>query len=369
MGEDVKPKVAIFRQSTHGYILGYSFGSQRSEQMYCCIYKLKKLAYPEFSGEIIFMGCMCMLRFTILCALVAGVSAASADDNVSTSRLNLPALSATVTNTVDAAVQKISVDATASLPEAQKDPFQGYNRAIYRFNDAIDRAAVLPTAKFYQRVVPKPINTGISNFFQNLGEPWTAVNQLLQGKPKSSTQTLGRFTLNTLTSLGFADPANSSFNLKVGNEDFGQTMGVWGVKSGPYLMLPLLGPSTLRDATGKILDMVASPTMHIEADQARIALTVTNVVDTRAAFIGAESVVTGDQYPVLRDVYLQRRLFQVFDGMPPARLNPPVDEGFGDEEFENATPTDATPTDATPTEPAQTDQAPVDSPAADVNQP
>lgn len=286
------------------------------------------------------MGYMCMLRFTIFCALVTSVSAVTADDDISSSRINFPILAASVSNTVDATVQKISVDATANLPDAEKDPFQGYNRAIYRFNDAIDRVALLPTAKFYQRVVPTPINTGISNFFQNLGEPWTAINQLLQGKPKASTQTLGRFTLNTLTSLGFADPANSSFNLKAGNEDFGQTLGVWGVKSGPYLMLPLLGPSTLRDATGKILDMAASPTMYVEADEVATALSVSNVVDTRAKFIGAESIVTGDQYPVLRDVYLQRRLFQVFDGEPPARLNPPVEEGFGDEEFDDIPRTD-----------------------------
>ncbi len=277
-----------------------------------------------------------MLRFTIICALVTGASAASADDNISSSRLNLPVFAASVTDRM----QTISVDATANLPEAVKDPFQGYNRQVYRFNDAIDRRILLPTAKFYQRVVPKPINTGISNFFQNITEPWIAVNQLLQGKPKASTKTLGRFTLNTLTSLGFADPANSSFNLKAGDEDFGQTLGVWGIKSGPYLMLPLLGPSTLRDATGKILDMVASPTMYVEADRARIALTTTNVINTRATFIGAESIVTGDQYPVLRDVYLQRRLFQVFDGAPPVHLNPPIEEGFGDEEFDDIPRTD-----------------------------
>ena len=293
---------------------------------------------------------------------------ASADDTASSSRLNLPVLAATVsdsvTDAVSETVQKISVDAIASLPDAEKDPFQGYNRAMYRFNDAIDRHALLPTAKFYQRVVPTLVNTGITNFFQNISEPWTAVNQLLQGKPKASTRTLGRFTLNTLTSLGFADPANSSFKLKAGDEDFGQTLGVWGVKSGPYLMLPLLGPSTLRDATGKILDMSASLTVHVDSDAARIALTGTNLIDKRAKYIGAESVMMGDQYPVLRDVYLQRRLFQVFDGSPPARLNPPIEEGFGDEQFDAAPSTDSAPVD-----PAPVDVAPVEPMPADATQP
>lgn len=304
-----------------------------------------------------------MLRFTIICALVTGASAASADDNISSSRLNLPVFAASVTDRMET----ISVDATANLPEAVKDPFQGYNRQVYRFNDAIDRRILLPTAKFYQRVVPKPINTGISNFFQNITEPWIAVNQLLQGKPKASTKTLGRFTLNTLTSLGFADPANSSFNLKAGDEDFGQTLGVWGIKSGPYLMLPLLGPSTLRDATGKILDMVASPTMYVEADRARIALTTTNVINTRATFIGAESIVTGDQYPVLRDVYLQRRLFQVFDGAPPVHLNPPIEEGFGDEEFDDIPRTDDFEANPLPADAAPGDEDNSNTP--DANQP
>jgi len=274
-----------------------------------------------------------MVRFVVVCALMGGmgtVGIAAADDQVNTgSRFQLPALPK-----VPDRVQQLRIDATANQPDTVKDPFQGFNRQVYRFNDALDRRILLPTAKFYQRAVPKPINTGISNFFQNISEPWTAVNQLLQGKPKASAQSLGRFGINTLTSLGFADPATHSLNLRAGDEDFGQTLGVWGVKSGPYLMLPLFGPSTLRDATAKIVDMAASPSMYVEPDQARIALTVTNVVDTREKFIGAESIVTGDQYPVLRDVYLQRRLFQVFDGAPPARLNPPVEEGFGDEEEE-----------------------------------
>lgn len=267
-----------------------------------------------------------MLRYAIICGFIGAVGAASADDNVNKRVISLPEL--------PERVQQLRIDATAYQPETVKDPFQRFNRQVFRFNDAIDRAVLLPTAKFYQRVVPRPVNTGISNFFQNVGEPWTAVNQLLQGKPKASAQSLSRFTLNTLTSLGFADPANSSFNLKAGNEDFGQTLGVWGVKSGPYLVLPLFGPSTLRDATARVVDMAANPDMHLDDNGLRAGLTVTNVVDTRAAFIGAESLLSGDQYPVLRDVYLQRRLLQVYDGAPPARLNPPVEEGFGDEEFD-----------------------------------
>lgn len=274
-----------------------------------------------------------MLRYAIICGLIGAVGTASADDSVNKRLISLPELPE-----LPERIQQLRVDATAYQPEAVKDPFQRFNRQVFRFNDAIDRTVLLPTAKFYQRVVPRPVNVGISNFFQNVGEPWTAVNQLLQGKPKASAQSLGRFTLNTLTSLGFADPANSSFNLKAGNEDFGQTLGVWGVKSGPFLVLPLFGPSTLRDATARVVDMAASPNVHIDENGLRAGLAITNVVDTRAAFIGAESLLNGDQYPVLRDVYLQRRLLQVYDGVPPARLNPPVEEGFGDEEFGDEQP-------------------------------
>ena len=290
------------------------------------------------------MDYMSMLRFILIFGLATGVSGAFADDHVNSSAqannsapVSHSVFGVSVSPKVAQSVQQLRVDATASLPDEVKDPFEGFNRQIYRFNEVLDRRLLLPTAKLYQRVVPKPINTGITNFFQNISEPWTAVNQLLQGKPKASVQSLGRFTLNTLTSLGFADPANSSFDLKAEDEDFGQTLGVWGVKSGPYLMLPLFGPSTLRDATGKILDTAVSPTVYVDSDKTKIALTGTRVVDLRAALIGVESVVSGDQYPVLRDVYLQRRLFKVFDGAPPARLNPPVDEGFGDEEFDDDT--------------------------------
>lgn len=276
---------------------------------------------------------MSMVRYIVICTLLSGINLAhAADQTAKGTRFSLPELP-----NIPESVQQLRVDATAAQPDAVKDPFQRFNRQVYRFNDAIDRRVLLPTAKFYQRVVPQPINTGISNFFQNISEPWTAVNQLLQGKPKASAQSLGRFTLNTLTSLGFADPAESSFSLKAGDEDFGQTLGVWGVKSGPYIVLPLLGPSTLRDVTGRVLDMAASPTVYVEPDQARAVLTATNIVDTRAEFIGAESLVTGDQYPVLRDVYLQRRLFAVYDGAVPARLNPPVEEGFGDEAYSDGT--------------------------------
>ncbi|MEC7118479.1 MAG: VacJ family lipoprotein, partial [Pseudomonadota bacterium] len=274
---------------------------------------------------------MSMLRFIMGCALASStIGLAYAESTApEKKRFSLPELPK-----IPDAVQQLRVDATASQPDDIKDPFEGFNRRVFRFNDYLDRNILLPTAKAYQKVVPKPVNTSVSHFFSNLKEPWTATNQLLQGKPKESLRSLGRFTVNTLTSLGFADAAQASLSLRRGDEDFGQTLGVWGVKSGPFIMLPLLGPSTVRDTGAMAVDMFARPTRYIDEHRAEAILLGLNIVDTRANLIGVESLIRGDQYPVLRDVYLQRRLQQVFDGNIPARFNPPIEEGFGDEDFD-----------------------------------
>jgi phospholipid-binding lipoprotein MlaA len=233
-------------------------------------------------------------------------------------------------------VDEFAVNANASQPAQVKDPFERINRKIFGFNNYLDQHALLPVSRVYQAIVPNPVNKGVSNFFANLTEPWTAVNQLLQGKPRESAISFSRFTINTLTTLGLADPAAISLKLQKSREDFGQTLGVWGIGSGPFLMLPLRGPSTLRDTGAMVLDQLASPQRYLDSGEAYYGLLVTQAVDARADLIGVESLVTGDQYPLLRDVYLQRRQFQIDDGKM-NDITSPLDESFGDETIDDST--------------------------------
>lgn len=225
-------------------------------------------------------------------------------------------------------LKQLRVDANANQPESVKDPLQPLNRKIFLFNTKVDQYLLLPVARRYKEYVPAPLKVGVSNFFSNLGEPWNAVNHLLQGHPKSSYRSLGRFTLNTFTSLGLADPAGTSFGINKEDQDFGLTLGKWGLKSGPFLMLPALGPSTLRDGTGRIADVYGRPQHYMDQNSAYWISNGLNVVNTRAGFIGVENLVQGDQYALLRDLYLQRRQYLV-SGDDPSSL---LDKSFGDDD-------------------------------------
>lgn len=224
-------------------------------------------------------------------------------------------------------LKQLRVDANANQPESIKDPLQPLNRKIYLFNTKLDKYLLLPVASRYKKHVPEPIQIGVSNFFSNLGEPWNAVNHLLQGHPKSSYRSLGRFTLNTFTTLGLADPAAKHFGVNKEAQDFGLTLGKWGLRSGPFLMLPGLGPSTLRDGTGRIADIYGRPQHYMDQNTAYWTTNGLNIVNTRAGFIGVENLVQGDQYALLRDLYLQRRQYLVA-GDDPGNA---IDNSFGDE--------------------------------------
>ena len=225
-------------------------------------------------------------------------------------------------------LKQLRVDANANQPESVKDPLQPLNRKIFLFNTKVDQYLLLPVARRYKEYVPAPLKVGVSNFFSNLGEPWNAVNHLLQGHPKSSYRSLGRFTLNTFTSLGLADPAGTSFGINKEDQDFGLTLGKWGLKSGPFLMLPALGPSTLRDGTGRIADVYGRPQHYMDQNSAYWISNGLNVVNTRAGFSGVENQVQGDQYALLRDLYLQRRQYLVSGDDPSSVL----DKSFGDDD-------------------------------------
>ena len=204
----------------------------------------------------------------------------------------------------------LKVDANAAQPDNVKDPLQPLNRQIFAVNDALDRAIVRPIAVEYKEKIPSPIRDSYSGFRKNLGEPWNAVNQLIQGRASRAAKTLGRFTINTVTTLGFADPA-SRLGLETEDENFGTTLGYWGVPSGPYLVLPVFGPSTFRDGFGLVVDGYARPQRYILEDEEGLywAEQTLRGIDVRSQLIDIEGAIQGDKYSSIRDIYLQRKNF------------------------------------------------------------
>lgn len=200
----------------------------------------------------------------------------------------------------------------ATMPTVY-DPWEKYNRKMHRFNNAVDRGVARPLARGYVKVVPRPFRLGISNFFNNLGQPVSAVNALLQGKPKQAGQSLGRFVLNTTLGIGgIFDPASDA-KLPNRGEDFGQTLGVWGWKSSRYFELPLFGPRTVRDTLGLFGDAPLSPLRQVEADNIRIPLQGLQLVDVRSQLLATDSFREGaeDDYTLVRDAWMQRRDYQI----------------------------------------------------------
>ncbi|MBB1061611.1 MlaA family lipoprotein [Marilutibacter spongiae] len=194
------------------------------------------------------------------------------------------------------------------------DPWERYNRKMHRFNNAVDRSVARPLARGYVKVVPRPVRLGVSNFFNNLGQPVAAVNALLQGKPRQAGQSLGRFLLNsTLGIAGIFDPASDA-KLPNRSEDFGQTLGVWGWKRSRYVELPLFGPRTLRDSFGMVGDAPLSPLRQVEVDKVRIPVQGLQLVDVRAQLLATDSLREGaeDDYTLVRDAWMQRRSYQIF---------------------------------------------------------
>ncbi len=197
---------------------------------------------------------------------------------------------------------------------ATEDPWESFNRPVFRFNDAVDTYALKPLAQGYRKVTPQFVETGVHNVFRNMWEVGNLANNLLQGKIHDAGVDTSRLLFNTtLGGLGFFDVA-SRMGLQRSDEDFGQTLGAWGVQSGPYLVLPLLGPSSLRDAPAKIPDSYLTPYPHIDHVPTRNVLRGVNVVDTRASLLDAERMVSGDKYIFIRNAYLQNREFRVRDG-------------------------------------------------------
>ncbi len=197
---------------------------------------------------------------------------------------------------------------------ASYDPWEPLNRRVHAFNNVVDRAVAKPLAKAYVATVPRPVRLGVGNFFNNLGQPVSALNALLQGKPKQAGQSIGRFAINsTLGLVGVFDPA-TRFNIPQRSEDFGQTLGVWGWKKSRYVELPLFGPRTVRDVFGLVGDAPLAPLQYIEEDKARVFLQGLQLVDTRTQLMALDSLREGaaDEYALFRDGWMQRRQYQIF---------------------------------------------------------
>lgn len=205
-----------------------------------------------------------------------------------------------------------TLPAPAQMPAAY-DPWETWNRKVHRFNNAVDRTIATPLARAYVKVVPRPVRLGVGNFFNNLGQPVSALNALLQGRPKQAGQSLGRFLLNATVGVGgLFDPASAA-NIPNRSEDFGQTLGVWGWRNSRYVELPLFGPRTLRDTFGLVGDAPLSPTRQVEDDGTRFFLQGLQLVDLRTQLFALDGMRAGaaDEYALVRDAWLQRRNYQI----------------------------------------------------------
>jgi phospholipid-binding lipoprotein MlaA len=190
------------------------------------------------------------------------------------------------------------------------DPYERFNRSMFTFNDRVDQYALKPAATVYKRTLPSFVQTGVYNFFGNLGDVWTAVNHLLQGRVADGVSDAMRFTINSTFGLAGLIDIGSDVGLQKHRQDFGATLGVWGVQSGPYVVLPLLGSSTVRDSAALPVDFAGDPWSYVTPDPTRYFGTALRVIDMRAGVLDASNLIEDaalDRYEFIRDAYLQRR--------------------------------------------------------------
>lgn len=195
-----------------------------------------------------------------------------------------------------------------------EDPWEGFNRRVFAFNDVLDRYTLKPIAKGYQTVTPDPVQTGVGNFFANLSDVRTALNSLLQGKPANAGLATSRFLINSTVGIGGLLDYATLMEINADKEDFGQTLAVWGWDDSRYLVLPLLGPRTLRDTTGLPFDIAAHPLTYMDDHTLRAGLTALDIIHIRAGLLDQEDLISGDRYSFVRDAFLQRRQFEISDG-------------------------------------------------------
>ena len=207
--------------------------------------------------------------------------------------------------------------------EVDPDPFENVNRSIYDFNETIDENVLEPVSRAYKEHVPEIAQDGVSNFFGNLRDVTTLANQILQFKPIESVETFGRILVNSTIGLGGLLDVASEMSLTTEDEDFGQTMAVWGVEEGPYIMLPFLGPSTVRDSVGTYVDLTSDANLVKDMDDVGfLSANTINIIDKRVELLPVTDLLdkSDDPYISMRSSYLQKREFDIYDG------NPPVEE-------------------------------------------
>jgi len=216
----------------------------------------------------------------------------------------------------------LAASGCASAPAGdpvEHDPWESMNRGLYGFNDGLDKISFKPLARGYVKIFPSPVRRSVTNFSRNLSTPGSVINNFLQGKPGHGFGELGRFIMNTTVGIGGLFDVATLSGLEARPEDFGQTAAVWGVPSGPYLMLPVFGPRTVRDALTLPLDIAADPLRYYGDDTIRISLWLLRAVDLRARLLPLEGLVadSADPYVTTRESYLQNREFEIYDGDPP----------------------------------------------------
>jgi phospholipid-binding lipoprotein MlaA len=213
----------------------------------------------------------------------------------------------------------LMVGGCATVPTGKadpRDPWERFNRSTFKFNDTLDRAIAKPVAKAYVKVTPRVVRLGVSNVFNNLDNVPTVINDALQGKFRQAGHDSARFLLNSTLGLGgLFDPASAA-GLESNDEDLGQTLGKWGIKSGPYLVLPILGPSSVRDTFARAADTYMEPVYYLEDDSTRYIIRVIELIDMRASLLDLDSQLgrSYDPYAFVRNAWLQRREYQVKDG-------------------------------------------------------
>jgi phospholipid-binding lipoprotein MlaA len=251
----------------------------------------------------------------------------------------------------------LSVSACVTLPpnspRSPQDPWESWNRGVYRVNDKLDRAIAKPVARTYVRFVPHPIRTGVSNFFANLNTPTVMINDALQGKFLAAGTDLGRFLLNsTLGVGGILDPATSA-GLDKNDEDFGQTLGHWGVHAGPFVEVPILGPSDVRDLPSKVVDSYTNPQQYVRNSSVKYGLYGMQLVNRRTALLPLDETLQHvyDPYAFVRDAYLQRRAYLISDGK--ITEEPLVDPGDDAPGSDTAAPSAAPPAKTPPKDDTQ----------------
>ncbi len=227
-----------------------------------------------------------------------------------------------------AIVLALVVSVSLPVSASTNDPYESVNRRVFAFNEFMDRWLLKPVAQGYQWVTPEFVDRGVTNFFSNLGEVRNLLNSTLQGDFRQAGSSTGRLLTNTTVGLGGLVDVASEVGIEYRREDFGQTLAIWGAGDGPYVVLPFLGGSSLRDVFGRVPDVAMSPLTYVDDVAWRNGLRALDLIDTRADLIDSEALISGDRYSFLRDVYLQRREAAILNGAPPES-----GDDFDDEDF------------------------------------